>query len=101
MKKAGGVSFDVETEYKFIEAAGQKMGVILVVVQLRCDMPAWAFGSGLRSWGHKEFPCSCCKINKKNLCSPRRVPPLTSYFGIGVELGRRALDRESAMPDER
>ena len=49
----------------FIEHIGKLLGIVLVVCELRADMPAWCFGGGFRSWNHRVHPCSLCCIKKK------------------------------------
>ena len=51
-----------------LERAGLPMPITVVVVRLQADMPAWAFGSGMRSWNHSVHPCTLCVIKQGRMC---------------------------------
>ena len=68
-KKVFDIDFDVETEQYFLEMSGRQMDIAVVVVQLRCDMPAWCWGAGMRHHGHKHHPCTLCRKTKSELKS--------------------------------
>ena len=61
------VPFIIGKDDHFINLAGQNMEIVLVACELRADMPAWAFGTGMRSTAHKLYPCTMCNIRKTRM----------------------------------
>ena len=57
----------LESDVLLKQYSGQDLGIVLCVVELRADLPAWCFASGLRTWQHNEHPCSLCKITKDEM----------------------------------
>jgi hypothetical protein len=59
-----GVRFDPEDDASLCALRGQNLCVRLVVVEFRGDWPAWSDVSGIRQWGHKQYPCPTCDCPK-------------------------------------
>ena len=43
------------------------LGVVLAVVQIRADWPAYCQMFGMRQWSHKVCPCPYCDITQKDI----------------------------------
>ena len=42
-------------------------GIIIPVIEIRADWPAFSSALGFRSWSHKTCPCFCCTSDKSEL----------------------------------
>jgi hypothetical protein len=49
--------------------AGQDMCVILVVIDIQSDWPAYVEVAGFRTWSHNKYPCCCCNVPKMQLAN--------------------------------
>ena len=62
----GGIFPEHFPEY-LVQRAGQALGFVLVLCDIKADWPAWNMISGCRSWSHKLYPCSLCNVRRDDM----------------------------------
>ena len=53
--------------------SGQPMGIIVVVTELRADLPGYTGPIGMRSTAHGLYPCPSCNIRKRDLRNLKNI----------------------------
>lgn len=66
---------------KLKERAGQKMKIVLALVDICGDMSAWVEFSGLRTWSHHMHPCGSCNFTLLQIRDPSQVRCVSSDEG--------------------